>query len=124
MPVHWTISHTHQLVVAVAKAPTTVEDVERYLRETQAEGGLRYRKLFLAEPGTNLGPDDIKRLGVVMHRYATQTDLGPLAIVISSLEQFAAAVEYVNAAAAGRPVAFFRSEQEAREWLMRQPLVT
>jgi phage-related protein len=124
MPVHWTISHAHQLVVAVATAPTTVEDVERYVSEIQAEGGLRYRKMFVAEPGSTFSLDDIKRLGVVMHQYAKQTDLGPLAIVISSDEQLAAAAEYVKAAAAGRPVAFFRGEQDAREWLMDRPLAT
>jgi hypothetical protein len=122
MPVEWTISHTYQLTIAVAKSQTSVEEVEEYLRGIDAEGGLRYRKLFIAEAGSNLTVDDVKRLGLVMHRYGRDTDLGPLAIVIGSEEQHATAAEYVQRAAAGRPLAAFRDEQEAREWLLRQPV--
>ena len=44
MPVHWTISHSQRLVVAVAKEPVTVADMEQYFAGV-TDGGVAYAKI-------------------------------------------------------------------------------
>ena len=46
MPVHWTVSHSNRLVVAVARDEVTVADIEQYFAGVTAEGGMSYRKIF------------------------------------------------------------------------------
>lgn len=122
MSIHWTISHAYQLVIAVAAAQTTIDEIEAHLRDIALDGGWRYRKLLVAASGSTLRLDEIKGLCLAIMQYGKKTSFGPLAVVIDSEDQYDAAADYVKRSAAGCPLAAFRNEQEARAWLMRQPV--
>ena len=87
MPVHWTISHSQRLVVAVAKDPVTVADFEQYFAGVTADGGMAYGKIFeITQTPMALSEDNLKALGQRVMFYAQHGQIGPLAIVATSDE--------------------------------------
>lgn len=123
MPVHWTISHAERLVVAVARDQVTVADIERYFTGITADGAMAYRKIFeITHTPTALSDESLRALGQRVVLYAQHGQVGPLAIVAASDESYRQAQTFAAAAAARRPLAIFREQRLAREWLDAQPL--
>ena len=121
MPVHWTISHTNRLVVAVAKEDVTVADIEQYFAAMTAEGAMAYRKIFeMTATPTALSDENMRVLGQRIMLYAQHGQVGPVAIVAGSEESFAQAQVFAQAATAGRPLRIFREMHAARRWLDEQ----
>jgi hypothetical protein len=121
MPVHWTISHTQRLVVAVAKDPVTVADIEQYFAGVTADGGMAYRKIFeITETPLAISEDNLQALGQRVMFYAQHGQIGPLAIVAASDESYAQAEIFAKAAKVSRPLQIFRELHAARQWLDAQ----
>ena len=121
MPVHWTISHPQRLVVAVAKEPVTVADIEQYFAGVTADGGMAYAKIFeITESPMALSEENLQALGQRVIFYAQHGQIGPLAIVAASDESYAQAEIFARAAAVRRPLEIFRELHAARKWLDAQ----
>ena len=121
MPVHWTISHPQRLVVAVAKDPVTVADIEQYFAGVTAEGGMAYGKIFeITQTPLAISEDNLKALGQRVMFYAEHGQIGPLAIVAATDESYAQAQIFANAATVSRPLQIFRELHAARHWLDAQ----
>ena len=121
MPVHWTISHPQRLVVAVAKEPVTVADIEQYFAGVTADGGMAYAKIFeITESPMALSEENLQALGQRVIFYAQHGQIGPLAIVAASDESYAQAEIFARAAAVRRPLEIFRELHAARKWLDSQ----
>jgi len=124
MPVHWTISHSSRLVVAIAKDDVKVEDIEQYFAGVTAEGAMAYRKIFeIAAAPMALSGQQLQMLGQRIALYAQHGQIGPLAIVASSDEAYAQAQAFAEAAKARRPLQIFRELHAARRWLDEQDTV-
>ena len=123
MPVHWTISHPQQLVVAVAKDQVTVADIEQYFAGVTAGGGMAYAKIFeITHTPMAISEENLRALGQRVMFYAQHGQIGPLAIVAASDESYAQAQIFASAAAARRPLQIFRELHAARQWLDTQPV--
>ena len=123
MPVHWTVSHSARLVVAVAKGDVTPTDIERYFAGITADGAMAYRKIFeITHTPTALNEENLKTLGERVIYYAQHGQIGPVAIVAASDESYAQAKIFAAAARGSRPLAIFRELHAARQWLDAQPL--
>ena len=121
MPIHWTISHPHQLVVAVCKGVLTRKDVEGYLDAVVVADVLPYRKIFdMTQAAPAIPDDDMMALGARIRAYATMGTMGPLAIVASTPESYERAHLFAALADAKRPIKIFRELHAARQWLDQQ----
>ena len=121
MPVQWTISHPQRLVVAVAKEPVTVADMEQYFAGVTADGGMAYAKIFeITASPMALSEDNLRALGQRVMFYAQHGQVGPVAIVAASDESYAQAQIFAQAAVARRPLQIFRELHAARKWLDAQ----
>ncbi len=125
MPVHWTVSHSARLVVAVAKGDVTPTDIERYFAGITADGAMAYRKIFeITHTPTALNEENLKTLGERVIYYAQHGQIGPVAIVAASDESYAQAKIFAAAARGSRPLAIFRELQAPRPWLDAQPVLS
>jgi hypothetical protein len=123
MPVHWTISHSSRLIVAIAKENVSVQDIEQYFAGVTAAGGMAYRKIFeITHTPMALSDENLKALGARMMYYAQHGQVGPVAIVAASDESYAQAEAFAKVAKISRPLAIFREMQAARQWLEGQPI--
>ena len=123
MPVHWTISHSARLVVAVAKEQVSVQDMEQYFAGVTADGGMSYRKIFeVTHTPMALSEENLRALGQRVVYYAKHGQVGPVAIVAASDESYAQAKIFAEAAKVSRPLAIFREMHAARRWLDEQKL--
>lgn len=123
MPVHWTVSHSARLVVAVAKDDVTPADIERYFAGITADGAMAYAKIFeITHTPMALSEENLKALGERVIYYAQHGQMGPVAIVAASDESYAQAEIFAAAAQVRRPLRIFRELHAAREWLDAQPL--
>jgi hypothetical protein len=124
MPVHWTISHSSRLVVAITKDEVKIEDIEKYFAAVTAEGGMAYRKIFeISATPMALSEENLRALGQRIVLYAQHGQVGPLAIVAHSDESYAQAQIFAAAATARRPLRIFRELHVARRWLDEQEAV-
>lgn len=123
MPVHWTVSHSARLVVAVAKDDVTPADIERYFAGITADGAMAYAKIFeITHTPMALSDANLKALGERVIYYAQHGQMGPVAIVAASDESYAQAEIFAAAAQVRRPLRIFRELHAARAWLDAQPL--
>jgi len=121
MPVHWTISHPQRLVVAVAKDPVTVADIEQYFAGVTAEGGMAYAKIFeITQTPMAISEENLRALGQRVLFYAQHGQVGPVAIVAASDESYAQAQIFASATTVSRPLQIFRELHIARQWLDAQ----
>ena len=121
MPVHWTISHSARLVIAVAKDEVSVTDIERYFAAITADDAMGYAKIFeITHSPLALSDDNLKSLGQRVMFYARHGQVGPLAIVAASDDSFAQAEIFAAAARVERPLRIFRELHAARQWLDEQ----
>jgi hypothetical protein len=125
MPIHWTISHPTQLVVAVCKGVVYRTDIEGYLDDIVVKDVLPYRKIFdMTQSELALNDDDMMELGARIRAYAGTANMGPLAIVATSDESYGRARMFAALADARRPLKIFRELHTARQWLDAQAPVT
>lgn len=118
MPVQWTISQPHQLVIAVARDELRRQDVEDYLDGITAAGALPYRKIFDTTHAEMLLDDaDMTALAHRIRAYLEVDRLGPLAIVAVTERAYRQARLFEVLAAGDRPVRIFRELHLARQWL-------
>jgi hypothetical protein len=118
MPVQWTISRPHQLVIAVARDELRLEDIETYLDGVTLAGVLPYRKIFdMTHATVMLSDTDVMALGARIRAYLQVGKLGPLAIVAVTERAYEQASLFQVLAEGDRPVKIFRELHHAREWL-------
>src|SRR5690242_15149305 len=114
MPLHWTVSHPHRLVIAIAKGEVQAQEVEKYLEDIFAQGGGPYRKMFdVSQTETAFDESVLKGFAEWVRRHADGR-LGPIAIVATSDESFRQAGVFAEAATVDRPIKIFREQHEAR----------
>ena len=122
MPVKWSINHEDRLVLASAEGDASMADLEQYVSEMVAAGGLPYRKLFDATyvaPGA-LRLAELRAFSKKVLELAKAGPIGPIAIVVGTeLEQEMA--EAFGKVDAGRPLAIFSDPAKARQWLDSRP---
>ena len=117
MPLHWTVSHPHRLVIAIAKGEVRAEEVEKYLEDMFAQGA-PYRKMFdVSQTETAFDETVLKGFAEWVRRHAVHGPLGPIAIVAASDESLRQAGVFAEAATVDRPIKIFREQHEARRWL-------
>ena len=118
MPVQWTISTPHRLVIAVARDELRLEDVENYLDGIAVADALSYRKIFdTTHAKMMLSDADVMALGARIRAYLKMGSLGPLAIVAVTERAYQQARLFETLAEGNRPVRIFRELHHAREWL-------
>jgi len=118
MPVQWTISHGKGLVLAVARAPLDLHEIESYLHAVALEGGMPYAKIFcITDIDNTLSGENIAALGDIVRRYALYGRIGPIAIVAPFDRGYRQARLFADAAQVERPIAIFRELHEARRWI-------
>lgn len=118
MPVQWTISKPHQLVIAVARDELRLADVEEYLDGVTVADALPYRKIFDTTAARMMLSDaDMMVLGARIRAYQKMSKLGPLAIVAVTEPAYQQARLFEVLADGDRPVKIFRELHLAREWL-------
>ncbi len=118
MPVQWTISKPHQLVIAVARDELRLADVEEYFDGVTVADALPYRKIFdTTNANMMLSDADMMVLGARIRAYLKVSKLGPLAIVAVTDSAYQQARLFEVLAEGDRPVKIFRELHHAREWL-------
>jgi hypothetical protein len=118
MPVQWTISKPHQLVIAVARDELRLADVEEYFDGVTVADALPYRKIFDTTAARMMLSDaDMMVLGARIRAYQKMSKLGPLAIVAVTEPAYQQARLFEVLATGDRPVKIFRELHLAREWL-------
>src|SRR5215831_18062052 len=118
MPLHWSVSHPHRLVIAIAKGEVQAQEIERYLEDIFAQGGGPYRKLFdVSQTETAFDETVLKGFATWVRQRGTEGPIGPIAIVASSAQSFRQAGVFAEAATVDRPIKIFREQHEARRWL-------
>lgn len=118
MPVQWTISNPHRLVIAVARDELRLEDVENYLDGVAVADSLSYRKIFdTTHARIMLSDADMMALGARIRAYMKIGTLGPLAIVAVTDHAHQQACLFEVLAEGNRPIRIFRELHLAREWL-------
>ena len=118
MPVQWTISQPHRLVIAVASDELSLEDVETYLDGITIADALPFRKIFDTSKATVMLSDaDMMSIGARIRAYLKVDKLGPLAIVAVTDRAYRQAKLFEVLAEGDRPVKIFRELHAARQWL-------
>ena len=118
MPVQWTISKPHRLVIAVARDELRLKDIEDYLDGVAIADVLPYRKIFdMTHAAVMLNDADMMALGARIRAYLQVSKLGPLAIVAVTDHAYQQARLFEVLARGDRPVKIFRELHHAREWL-------
>ena len=118
MPVQWTISKPHRLVIAVARDELRLADVEQYLDGVAIADVLPYRKIFdMTHAAVMLTDADMMALGARIRAYLEVSKLGPLAIGAVTQRAYEQASLFQVLAEGDRPVKIFRELHQAREWL-------
>lgn len=118
MPVQWTISKPHRLVIAVARDELRLEDVESYLDGVAVADALPFRKIFdTTHANVMLSDADMMALGARIRAYLKVDRLGPLAIIAVTERAYQQARLFEALAEGDRPIKIFRELHLAREWL-------
>lgn len=118
MPVQWTISNPHRLVIAVARDELHLQDVENYLDGVAVADALPYRKIFdTTHARMMLSDADVMTLGARIRAYMKVGPLGPLAIVAVTDRAYQQVRLFEVLAEGNRPIRIFRELHLAREWL-------
>jgi len=118
MPLHWTVSHPHRLVIAIAKGDVQAQEIDKYLADMFAQGGGPYRKMFdVSQTDSAFDEGVLKGFAETVRRHAAAGPIGPIAIVAANDESFRQAGVFAEAATVDRPIKIFREQHEARRWL-------
>ena len=122
MPLHWIVDSKERLVITTADGHVTRQDVDDYIRAMNGAGTQPYRKLFDGSRGeTDMTPEDMLAIGVLLReRHATGTP-GPLAIVIPPDKADLVSRVLGILATADRPMRVFSDVEPARRWIDSLP---
>ena len=116
MPLHYTFSHPHRLVIAVAKGSVVAEEVIAFLAKIDAENAQDYRKIFdVTELQTVFAHERVRRLADIVRSRATPA--GPIAIVAREEHALRQARLFVAATGHARLIEVFDEQHLARKWL-------
>lgn len=119
MPLRWEIFHPRRLVHVVAESVCTVKEMEEHFDALVVADALPYAKLFDA---SNTLPDfndyEAMMLSARLIAYTENFESGPLAVFGDSDFVGFAYERFVNLTPSRRPVALFKTEAEARAWLV------
>lgn len=116
MPLHFSVSHPHRLVIAIAKGAIVAEEVIAFLAKIDAEKAQSYRKMFdVTELETVFADERIEQLADIVR--GRTGPAGPIAVV--ARQEYALRQAHLFAAAAGgaRQVKVFNEQHLARRWL-------
>jgi hypothetical protein len=120
VPLHYTFSHPHRLVIALAKGPILAEEVIAFIARTDAENAQGYRKIFdVTDLETVFADDRIQRLADIVRGRASA---GPIAIVARHEHARRQARLFAAAAGPARVIAVFHDYHVARKWLDELPM--
>ena len=116
MPLHYTFSHPHRLVIAVAKGSVVAEEVIAFLAKIDVENAQDYRKIFdVTELETVFAHERVRRLADIVR--SRPTPAGPIAIVAREEHAFRQARLFVAATGETRLIEVFGEQHLARKWL-------
>lgn len=118
MSLRWNFDHANKIVEVVLEGETKdVEAVIRFLDLVETEGAVPYGKLIDATKA--LAKIDNSRMAAIARRISTFVDPGPLAILLPQggpLEGHAKL--FMMAVDVDSRARVFRTDAEAREWLL------
>jgi len=119
MALNWTINPEDRLVVAVIDGAITFAEIERYLEDVAAKGGLSYRKIIDARHGkSQMSESELLLYAGRVKAYSQMAPLGPMAVVAGEDKSRDHAGLFRALAANGnRPLSIFSAVEQARNWL-------
>ncbi len=122
MPLHWTVDSKERLVITIADGHVTREDVDRYIQAMNGAGTQPYRKLFDGSRGeTDMTPEDMLGIGVLLRERHATGKPGPLAVVIPPDKADLVSRVLGILATADRPMRVFSEVEPARRWIESLP---
>lgn len=122
MTVTWTISHSDRLVTTTLAGTVAPVDLERYLADVAAAGGMTYRKVIdLTLTRGDLRLAELKAMMRSTEQYAKAYVLGAVAIIVASDFSEDAAALYAKRTHAERPYRIVHDLAEAMAWLDADP---
>lgn len=118
MPIIFTVDHQRHDVRAVAIGPVTFDDVRRHILQERHWRGLSYPEFFDARgAGIALSPSEVRKLVEMLRTLASETRLGPTAVLVSSDQAFGVFRMIEMLVEDVCEVKPFRDEAAARAWL-------
>jgi hypothetical protein len=123
VPVDFDIDHQKRFVHARAHGTVVLQEILDYFDAVTIEGAASYPKLFDArEMVPQLSDDDVMVLGARVSAYAVFDPRGAVAAVAVTQDSRDGVRRYMNFAGADRPMRLFDSVDDARLWLLANPL--
>jgi hypothetical protein len=118
MSIKWTISHADRLVETTFTGTLQPGELERYLAEVAAAGGMPYRKIIdLMFALNEVRLVELKAMVQCVEQYAKIYTLGPIAIVVDCDWSEEASTLFGQRTNGVRPFHIFRKMSEATAWL-------
>jgi SpoIIAA-like len=115
----WEIIHEQKLVQVVAEGVCTVQEMEEHFDALVVADAMHYAKLFDASKAIpDYSDHDAMMLSARLVAYTEHFKSGPLAVFGESEFVRWAYERFVNLSPSRRPVAMFKTEPEARAWLV------
>ena len=125
VPLRIDIDHDRRLVHTRAEGLIDLSEVLDYFDRVAVSDAMPYAKLFDATKARfSISDDDMMVLGARVSAYASMEPRGPIALIVSSDEDFVLGRRFANLGGAKRPLQIFRDEEKGRKWLETQPGVT
>jgi len=120
VPIAWKILPDERMVVARADGAVTLNDIEDYLDAVVVANAQSYAKLFDAGAmELKLTDDEVMLMGARMSAYSSAFDTaGQLAFVATTLAVEGFAKRFLNVVSVQRPSKIFKTEEEAKAWLL------
>jgi hypothetical protein len=118
MPLHWTISHSKRLVVAVAKGQVRPRTMIDFLAAIDEAGARPYGKLvFVEQLITTFNDETVAGLANLVRQREQESTTGPIAIVTPDDATYEQARRFADVASLARPMKVFREWHEGRRWI-------
>jgi hypothetical protein len=115
---HWIVSHSAKIVIAIARGNVSQAEADRYFADMVEQGALPYRKLFRVGRSTTMLDDlMIESFINAVPDPRKAGSLGPIAIVADDDDAVRKAQKFAAGAIGVRPLRIFRDMDEARRWL-------
>lgn len=123
MPVHWKIDSRKRLLTVVAEGEVTRCDADAFLDVLESGGFVSYRKLFDGMAGaTSMTAEDFMAIGVRIRTGHQAGSVGALAVALTSEKAQLVSRVLGIMASAKRPMRLFDNVEDARRWILKQPL--
>lgn len=117
MPIRLEVSRLHRLVMIVARGHVTPEEIHCSTQELVQANVPHFAKIIdIAGATSELTPEQVERISVMLRETLGSAARGPVAFVINPDRQGLADV-FADVTKGDRPVKLFRSLHEARKWL-------